>query len=57
MTEIIRVQFGAGTGIEAGRGETRVDLGVAQGALVARGTDTLEPVAEGDTDTVMLAGN
>ena len=54
MTEIVRAHLGAGALVEAGRGETRVQLCLTQRALVAGRADTLEPVVEGDTDPVML---
>ena len=57
VAKILRAFPGAGTLVQAGGGETGVDLGVAQRALVSRGTDTLEPGAQGDADTFVLAGN
>ena len=57
VTEIVRTLVGAGALIETGRGETRVHLCLTQRPLVAGGTDTLEPVVQGDTDPVMETGN
>ena len=57
LAEILRVVFGAGALVEAGRGEAGVDLCLAQRALVAGRADTLEPRAQGDTDTLVLAGD
>ena len=57
LAEVVGALLGAGALVEARRGEAGVSFQLAEGAVVARGTDALEASDQGQADPVVQAGH
>ena len=57
LAEVVGALLGAGALVEARRGEAGVSFQLAEGAVVAGGTDALEASDQGQADPVVQAGH